>query len=144
MVGNAGVAHGAEVDRVEPAQLVQAVFGHHAARFSVGFAAPVEVRPGKLDAELSARSFEHPQALGNHFAANAVALNYRNSVSLQGSLPVISIGLFDRWQGEVLAQRTRIQFPLPSRHHQRRHAVAYRSEERRVGKEGRSRWAPYD
>ncbi len=80
MVGHPGKAHRAEVDRLEPPQLGQAVLGHHAPGACVDLAAPVEVLPLELDPEATPGRLQHPDAFGQHLLADTVAGNHRDSM----------------------------------------------------------------
>jgi hypothetical protein len=74
VVGHGGrPADGAEEDRFVAADLLLPVLGHHAAVLEVVVAAPVEVVEGQRDAETAGGGLQYAQALGHHFAADAVA-----------------------------------------------------------------------
>ena len=73
MVGNAREADRAEEDAIVTADLLNAVFRHHAAGLGVGLAAPVILVPFELDAELAADCVENPDALGDDLVADSVA-----------------------------------------------------------------------
>ncbi len=73
MVGHAREADGAEEDRVEGAQLVEAVLGHHRAHARVPLTAPVEGLPLEREAVFRGDGVEHGLAGGNNLVADAVA-----------------------------------------------------------------------
>src|ERR1700681_2921244 len=86
MIGNARVAHGAEKNRVKRPQLLKPVVRHHFAGLHVSFTAPVEFVPLPPEAKALPRSFEHANAFGHHFFANAVSGDHRNVKSLHFSI----------------------------------------------------------
>ena len=71
---------GPKKDRVVPADLLQPVFRHHAAVLQIVVAAPGQLIPLEVESELLPGCLQHPDALGNHFLADAVAGNYCNPV----------------------------------------------------------------
>ena len=71
--GDVGVADGAEEDRVELAELVEAVVGECGAGFEVAVAAPVEVGELELDVLELGDGLEDFDAFGCYFGAGAVA-----------------------------------------------------------------------
>src|SRR5579884_1560968 len=85
MIGYSGISDSAEKDRVEWAQLLQPVVGHHAAGFQKALAAPIEVLPAKADVVLSPDSFQNSKSFGHDLAANAVSFNHCNRVFLHGT-----------------------------------------------------------
>ena len=84
MVRHTGEAHGAQQDRIELAQHLDAVLRHHAAGLAVGLAAPVEMLPVEADAETPARGLQHPHRFRHDLVADAVAGNDRNSIVRHG------------------------------------------------------------
>src|SRR5262249_8800048 len=74
------VAHRAEEDRVERFELRDAVFRHHAPRFDVAFAAPIEMAPVEGKAETLAGGFQYANAFRHDFLADAIAGNHRDHV----------------------------------------------------------------
>ena len=76
VVGHGGrPARGAEVNRVVFFELLQAIVGHHHAVFGVVITTPVELIELELDVELAADGFQHAQAFGHDFLADAVTGN---------------------------------------------------------------------
>ena len=75
VVRHAGESHGAEEDRVEAANGVEAALGHHRARCRIALAAPVEVFPLEADAEAAGDRIENANALRHRLLADAVAGN---------------------------------------------------------------------
>src|SRR5262249_459287 len=73
VVGNAGPADRAQIDRVELAELIDAVLGHELAHLQKTVAAPVEMLPVEREAVLLRRRLEHPLALGHDLLADAIA-----------------------------------------------------------------------
>ncbi len=75
MVGHDGrPAHGAEVDRIHAFELRLPVGRHHLAGLrEVVAARPVDVGELQADVEAAGGRFEHAQAFGHHFLADAVA-----------------------------------------------------------------------
>ena len=71
--GDVGMADGAEQDRVELAELVEAVGGQRFARFEIAVAAPVEVGQLELDVFELGDGLEDFHAFGGDFGAGAVA-----------------------------------------------------------------------
>jgi hypothetical protein len=88
MVGHGGrPAHGAEEDGVHAADLRLPVVRHHLAGLGVPVAAgPVDGRDVQRDAEALRGRFEHAQALGHHFLADAVAGDGGNEEPLEKQL----------------------------------------------------------
>ncbi len=72
------MSHGAEEDRIERAQLLNAVRGHHVSGLHVGFTAPIERVPLACESKTLPRSVEYPDALWNHFLPDAISRNHRN------------------------------------------------------------------
>src|SRR4030081_3090957 len=86
MIGNARVAHGAQKNGVKWPQLLQTVVRHHFSGLHVGFTAPVEFVPLPPEAKALACGFEHADAFGNHFLADAVSGDNRNGKSFHFSV----------------------------------------------------------
>src|SRR5208283_1771595 len=80
MIRNTGISHRTEVDRIETAQLVQAIFGHHPAGLEIGLATPVEVMPGEHYIVAAPSSFKNTKAFGYDLTSDSVALNDRNVI----------------------------------------------------------------
>ena len=81
MVGNARKSDGAEIDRIEFAQLLEAVLRHHPAGVGVALTAPIEGRPGDFEIVGYSRGFKHTNPLWNDLTADPIARNYGNLIS---------------------------------------------------------------
>ena len=73
-------AHGPEEDGLVLPDLLQPVLGHHPAVLNVVVAAPGELVPLELEAELAARRLQHADAFRHHLFADAVAGDDRDLV----------------------------------------------------------------
>ena len=73
VIGNAGIADGAEEYGIVRRKLIEAIFRHHAAGFEIRFAAPVEIFPGDGKAELARGGLDGFDSLGNYFLADTIA-----------------------------------------------------------------------
>ena len=73
VIGDIGVAHGAQVDGVGRAQQFQRVLRHHPAVREIVFRAPVEILEAAGEVVLSPGAVEDPLAFRNHFLADTVA-----------------------------------------------------------------------
>ena len=76
MVGNVGVAYGAEQDGVETGQLRQAVLGHQVAGFTVEVAAPRELREPEGEAPGRCQRLQRLAALRDDLRPDAVSGDY--------------------------------------------------------------------
>ena len=72
VVRHRGEAHGTQEDGVVVADLFDAVLRHHPPVLGVVVAAPGQLVPLELDAELAARRLQHPDAFRHHLFADAV------------------------------------------------------------------------
>ena len=73
VVGDVGVAHRSEQDRVVPAQAVQGIHGHHDTVAEIVVGAPIEFFKREGQAVQFAGPFQYAARRGRHFVANAVA-----------------------------------------------------------------------
>ena len=80
VVRDAGKSHGPKEDGVVLPEPGETVFGHEAARALEALTAPIELLPGKLDAEAATHRLEHTDALGHHLRVDPVAGNHRDAV----------------------------------------------------------------
>src|ERR1700676_1681821 len=78
MIGDAGVANGAEEDCVERPQLLKAIVRHHLTGLYISLAAPVEGTTLQAKPEPLPGRFEHANAFGNHFFPDAVSSDDRD------------------------------------------------------------------
>src|SRR5258708_14456501 len=82
MVGHAGIADGAEIDRIEGFELVEPVLRHHPPGARETLAAPVEGLHLEGEAMALRRRFEHAQARRYHLVADAIARDAGDLVGL--------------------------------------------------------------
>src|SRR3546814_19015524 len=74
VIGNLGIADGAEVDGIEAAQRGDAVLGHHAPAAPIAVGAPVEVLRLAGEAAIEAgHDIQHLEARGDDLGADTVA-----------------------------------------------------------------------
>ncbi len=83
VVGQIGVADGAEEDRIEAFEILDAVLGHHAALGAVIVRAPRQGLDAKLEAGARGHGFEHLDPGRDHFLADAVARDRRDAIGGQ-------------------------------------------------------------
>src|SRR5260221_8143456 len=82
MVGHAGIADGAEIDRIEGFELVEPVLRHHPPGARETLAAPVEGLHLEREAMALRRRFKHAQARRYHLVADAIARDGGDLVGL--------------------------------------------------------------
>jgi hypothetical protein len=75
MVRYSGPADGTQINRIEAAQLVDAVLRHELAALQEPVATPIEMLPVEREAVLARRGFQHLLPLGHDLLADAVAGN---------------------------------------------------------------------
>ena len=86
VVGDGGVADGAEIDGVEGAEGVEAVLGHHEAGAAEVVRAPIEVLDGEPEAaEGGFEGLEDGESGGYDFLADAIAGDGGNPVGAHGT-----------------------------------------------------------
>ncbi len=83
VVGDIGASYSAEKDGVKGPQLIEAVGGHHLARFEVRFAAPVKEMPGELESEALPGGIQDANAFRNYFFSDSISCNYGDAESFQ-------------------------------------------------------------
>jgi len=81
VVGHAGESDRAEKDRLELPERVETILGHHPSGLRVALAAPVEGRPGEVEAEPAPGGVEDALALGHDLLADPIARNDGDRVS---------------------------------------------------------------
>src|SRR5258706_6456978 len=86
MVGHRRKSDRAEEDRLVAADLLEPIHGHHAAVLRVVVAAPGLLVPLECEPELAARRLQHALAFGDHFLADSIAGDDRDSVRAIGLL----------------------------------------------------------
>src|SRR5690242_12665022 len=86
MVGYAWIANRPEKDRVERPKLVEPVFGHHAAGFRVGFAAPVEFPPFQRESVTPGCHFKDCDPFRHDLAPDTITGNDRNTIVFRHSI----------------------------------------------------------
>src|SRR5690554_5821368 len=81
VVGDIRVAHGTEIDGVEGAQRLQAVFGHHPPRGAVEVRAPVEGFAFEGETTLARRHrLQNLDSRRNHLLADSVARDHGDTI----------------------------------------------------------------
>src|SRR5712692_9216296 len=83
MVRHAGIADGAEKDRIEQAQPVDPVFRHHPPGLGVGLAAPADFAPFEGKAIAPRRRLHDHDAFRHDLAPDAVAGDDRDPISVR-------------------------------------------------------------
>jgi hypothetical protein len=78
MIGDIGVADGAQKDRIAGAQQIQRVLRHHSAVREIVFGAPIEVKELAGEIVLLACAIEDPFAFRDDFLADTVAGDHCN------------------------------------------------------------------
>src|SRR5246127_5980500 len=88
MVGPAGIPDRPLEGGTKRARLFEPVLRHHATRFRIPFTTPIEVLPRERKVEAVRNRFQHANAFGDNFTANAVSLDHRYFVGFQVSSPL--------------------------------------------------------
>src|SRR5262249_15625537 len=87
VIGNVRMADRAEKDGIEGAQMLDSIFGHHAAGLDIASAAPVEMAPLELKSEPLSGCFQRADSFGNDLVADTVAGNHRDFVRFHRTAP---------------------------------------------------------
>jgi len=80
MILDAGEPHGAEENRIEPAELVEPIGRHHASGSRVSLATPIELVPLERETEADGGALEHALGGGNDLFSDSVARDDGDSV----------------------------------------------------------------
>src|SRR6266581_1666972 len=78
MIGNGGVSHGTQEDRIERSQLLDTVDRHHLPGLDVSFATPIKRVPVESESKALSCRFQHTDAFWHHLFPNAVACDDRD------------------------------------------------------------------
>src|SRR2546426_9571957 len=84
MIGNGGVSHGTQEDRIERSQLLDTVDRHHLPGLDVSFATPIKRVPVESESKALSCRFQHTDAFWHHLFPDAVACDDCNIESFHG------------------------------------------------------------